>query len=67
MKKVILALAVVSVTFAACNNGDSGKPATTDSTKMTTGVDSTKKVDTATKAMVDTTKKAVVDTAKKAK
>ena len=60
MKKVILAFAVVSVTFAACNGGDSKTDATKDSTKPAV-------VDTMKPAVVDTTKAkaVVVDTAKK--
>jgi hypothetical protein len=63
MKKVILALAVVSVTFAACNNSGSDNAAKADSTK--TKVDSSKAVVDTTAKAVDTTKK-MVDTTKKA-
>jgi len=63
MKKVILALALVSFAFAACNNeGDSKtEAATTDSPKV-----ETPKVDSPAVAapVVDTMKK-VVDTLKK--
>jgi hypothetical protein len=64
MKKVILALAVVSVSFAACNSGDkkTETPAT-DSPKVETPA---VPVDTATKAPADTAAKApVADTAAK--
>ena len=60
MKKVILALAIVSVSFAACNNGETTEKAA-DSTVV-----ATPPVDTAAKAPVDTAAKApVVDTTKK--
>ena len=36
MKKVILAIAIVSVTFAACNNGDSKESTKPDSTAVKT-------------------------------
>ena len=58
MKKVILAFAVVSVTFAACNGSDSKTDATKDSTKPAV-------VDTTKPAVADTSKAAVVDTTKK--
>ena len=63
MKKVILALAVVSVTFAACNNGENKDTPKTDSTvkKMdstVTKMDSTvKKVDSLVKKVDSATKK----------
>ncbi len=62
MKKVILALAIVSVSFTACNSGDKKAEETkTDST-------ATVKKDTATAPVVkDTTKPAATDTTKKAK
>lgn len=63
MKKVILALAVVSVSFAACNSGDKKtETPTTDSPKVETPV---APVDTATKAPADTATKAPADTAAK--
>lgn len=64
MKKVILALAIVSVAFVACNNGES-KEAKTDSPVVSTAVDTAAKapVDTAAKAPVDTAAKAKTDTA----
>ena len=66
MKKVILALAIVSVSFAACNNDEKK----TDEPKTdTVAAPITTPVDTASKmAPVDTAHKmAPVDTAKKAK
>ena len=64
MKKVILALAIVSVSFAACNSGetkiDETKPADTTAAPVA--------VDTAAKAVVIDTaaaKAVVVDTMKK--
>jgi hypothetical protein len=56
MKKVILALAIVSVTFAACNGGES----TTEAPKDTVAVPAV--VDTMKPAVVDTMKPAVADT-----
>ncbi len=38
MKKVILALAIVSVTFAACNNGEKTETPAVDSPKVETPV-----------------------------
>jgi outer membrane lipoprotein SlyB len=68
MKKVILALAIVSVSFAACNNAEKkeGETPTTDTAaKVETPAPAT--VDTAAKAAtVDTAAKAApVDTTKK--
>lgn len=63
MKKVILALAIVSVSFAACNDGAKKEetPAV-DSPKVETPAP----VDTAAKAPVDTAAKApAADTTKK--
>ena len=63
MKKVILALAIVSVSFTACNSGDkkAGDTKAPDST-------ATVKKDTATAPVVkDTTKPAATDTTKKTK
>lgn len=68
MKKVILALAIVSVSFAACNNSDKKEgetPATDTATKVEApaapAVDTTKAADTTAKApaapAADTTKK----------
>lgn len=61
MKKVILALAVVSFVFAACNNeGDSKAetPATNDSPKVEAPAPVQPVApDTASKAVPDTTKK----------
>ncbi|MFM6924295.1 MAG: hypothetical protein ACKOU7_02245 [Ferruginibacter sp.] len=55
MKKVILALAIVSVSFAACNNNEKKEEATpaADTTKVEAP------------APVDTTKAPVADTTKK--
>lgn len=64
MKKVILALAIVSVSFAACNDG--AKKEETPAAD-TTAVTPAPVVDTAAAAVVDTAKAAVVDTTKKAK
>jgi uncharacterized protein involved in high-affinity Fe2+ transport len=62
MKKVILALAIVSVSFAACNNGDKKEETPATDTAAVAPV----KVDTAAvKAVVDTAVKMVVDTTKK--
>ncbi|HNJ28531.1 MAG: hypothetical protein E6Q96_05665 [Cyclobacteriaceae bacterium] len=58
MKKVILALAIVSTAFVACNNESDSKEATKDSAAATT-------VDTAAKPAVDTTAKPAVDTTAK--
>lgn len=63
MKKVILALAIVSVSFAACNND-----AKTEETPAadTTKVEAPAVVDTTAAAPVaDTTKAPVADTTKK--
>ncbi len=59
MKKVILALAIVSVSFAACNNGDE---------KATTPAVDSPKVETPAPTpapVADTTKAPVADTTKK--
>ena len=65
MKKVILALAVVTF-FAACNSGEATDAPKTDSPAVAApAVDTaTKAVDTATKA-VDTAMKVAADTTKK--
>lgn len=60
MKKVILAMAVVSVSFAACNSGDK----TPETPKTDTPV-VVVPVDTAKPVVVDTAKPVVVDTTKK--
>ena len=59
MKKVILALAIVSVTFAACNNeGAKTETPAADTTKVETAPPAPVVADTTTKApMADTTKK----------
>ena len=63
MKKVILALAIVSVSFAACNNGEEKKveeTKTSDTTAVVTAPDTTLvKHDTTVKmtTSVDTLKK----------
>ena len=64
MKKVILALAVVSVSFVACNNGEDKKVEETKTSDTTTVV--TPKMDTAT-VVKDTAVKmtTTVDTLKK--
>ncbi|HMI78798.1 MAG TPA: hypothetical protein VK484_08390 [Ferruginibacter sp.] len=61
MKKVILALAIVSVTFAACNDG---KTEETTSTSDTTTVVTPAPADTAV-VVTDTTMKVTTDTIKK--
>lgn len=60
MKKVILALAIVSVAFAACNNGEEKKAETpaVDSPKVETPAP-------APAPVADTTKAPVADTTKK--
>lgn len=58
MKKVILALAIVSVAFAACNNGEEKKA-------ETPAVDSPKVETPAPAPVADTTKAPVADTTKK--
>jgi hypothetical protein len=63
MKKVILALAIVSVSFAACN--DAEKKAEETTTPTDTAVVAPVVVDTTVKAVVDTAVKVVVDTTKK--
>jgi len=62
MKKVILALAIVSVSFVACNDG-----AKTEETPAvdTTKVEAAPVVDTTAAPVVDTTKAPVADTTKK--
>jgi hypothetical protein len=62
MKKVILALAIVSVSFAACNNGDKKEETTT--TSDTTTVVAPAPADTMT-VVKDTTVKTTIDTLKK--
>lgn len=68
MKKVILALAIVSVSFAACNSNEKKEESTTPPADSVTAPVTTP-VDTAAKtAPVDTAAKAApVDTTKKAK
>lgn len=61
MKKVILALAIVSVSFAACNNGET-KEAPKDSVVAPVVADTTAPV---APVVADTTKPAVADTTKK--
>jgi hypothetical protein len=61
MKKVILALAIVSVTFAACNDG---KTEETTTTSDTTTVVTPAPADTAV-VVTDTTMKVTTDTIKK--
>jgi len=61
MKKVILALAIVSVSFAACNNGGETEVVKTDSPVVV----ETPVVDTVKVPVVDTVKVPVVDTTKK--
>ena len=62
MKKVILALAIVSVSFAACNNAD--KKEETTETKDTSTVVAPKTPDTMT-VVKDTMVKTTIDTLKK--
>jgi PBP1b-binding outer membrane lipoprotein LpoB len=62
MKKVILALAIVSVSFAACNDGAKTETPATDSVTAPAPAP----VDTAATAPVDTAAKApAADTTKK--
>ena len=61
MKKVILALAIVSVTFAACNDG---KTTETTTTSDTATVVTPSTPDTAV-VVTDTTMKVTTDTIKK--
>ncbi len=63
MKKAILAFAIVSVSFAACNNDDkkTDETKTSDTTKVVTPM-----ADTAT-VVKDTTVKTSVDTISKTK
>lgn len=61
MKKVILALAIVSVSFAACNNGET-KTEEKPSDTMTVV---TPKMDTTTMVKDTTIKTTVIDTTKK--
>jgi len=61
MKKVILALAIVSVSFAACNNADKTETPATDSVAPAPAPADT----TAPAAPADTTKPAAADTTKK--
>ncbi len=60
MKKVILALAIVSVTFAACNDSATKTETTSDTTTVVTPV----AADTVT-VVKDTTMKTSIDTIKK--
>jgi len=62
MKKVILALAIVSVSFAACNNGETKTEETKSDT--TTVVTPPAAPDTVT-VVKDTTVKTTIDTLKK--
>mgnify|MGYP007073627306 CR=1 FL=1 len=64
MKKVILALAIVSVSFAACNNAEKkeGETPAADTTATTPAAPA---VDTTKAPVVDTTKAPVADTTKK--
>jgi ABC-type glycerol-3-phosphate transport system substrate-binding protein len=64
MKKVILALAIVSVSFAACNSGET--KVTTETSKDTTTIVTAPTADTM-KVVTDTTVKTTikVDTLKK--
>jgi hypothetical protein len=62
MKKVILALAIVSVSFAACNSGESTTEAPKDTVAAPVVADTTAPT---APAVVDTMKPAVVDTTKK--
>ena len=62
MKKVILALAIVSVTFAACNDGKTEETTTTSDT--TTVVTPPAAPDTAV-VVTDSTIKVTTDTIKK--
>ena len=60
MKKVILALAIVSVSFAACNSGETKTEAPKDSVAAPVVADTMKApvaVDTMKAPMADTTKK----------
>jgi PBP1b-binding outer membrane lipoprotein LpoB len=63
MKKVILALAIVSVSFAACNNAD--KKEETPAVDTTAAPAPAPAVDTTKAPVVDTTKAPVADTTKK--
>ncbi len=58
MKKVILALAIVSVSFAACDNGEKkAETPAVDSPKVETPAPTPAVVDTMKPAVADTTKK----------
>jgi hypothetical protein len=61
MKKVILALAIVSVSFAACNDSKTEETPAADTTAVTPAP----AVDTTAAPVVDTTKAPVADTTKK--
>lgn len=61
MKKVILALAIVSVSFAACNDSKTEETPAVD----TTAAPAPAVVDTTAAPVVDTTKAPVADTTKK--
>lgn len=63
MKKVILALAIVSVSFAACNNGGETEAAKTDSVPPVETPAPV--VDTVKVPVADTVKVPVADTTKK--
>lgn len=66
MKKVILALAIVSVAFVACNNSGDTKEAAKDSTPSTETPAPAAPVADSTKAPVaDSTKAPVADSTKK--
>ena len=60
MKKVILALAIVSVSFAACNNGEKKEETTTTNSDTTTVV--TPAVADTVKVVTDTTVKTTIKT-----
>lgn len=64
MKKVILALAIVSVSFAACNNGETK---TTEEKPSDTTTVVTPKMDTTTVVKDTTIKTTVIDTTKNKK
>ncbi len=58
MKKVILALAIVSVSFAACNSGETKTETTSDTTTVVAPVDTmTVVTDTTITTSIDTLNK----------
>ncbi|HAO45406.1 MAG TPA: hypothetical protein PLZ45_04260 [Ferruginibacter sp.] len=68
MKKVILALAIVSVAFVACNNSGESKEAKTDSPAATTEVapaPAAPAADSTKAPAADSTKAPVADSTKK--